>query len=633
MRVLPDIVGLDRVFDYAVPDSWHQDGRAGQLDVGSIVRVDLLSRRVRGWVVDMDVSPPADVELSPLRHLTGMGPPAELIELAGWAAWRWSGNRVSLMRTASPVRSVSAAAFRYARVGAAAVGAGAAVGRRQQRLDSVFQNPRGITVLRCAPADDGLDVALAAARLGDALIVVPDLAPAGRIASGLHRSGVSVAFGFDAWARAAAGVTVVGTRKAVWMPMPRLAAVVVIDEHDEGLQEQYAVTWNARDVALERARRRGVPAVLVSPVPSLEALAAGPSALGVVDGGTVVRIEGVGFDAAGPSALGVVDGGTGNCGYGEPDTLVSAGVVGILGRGRGSGSRHGWPVVAVLDRRDEDPVHGGLFAEGFSRFLDPVEFPGRVVVVLNRKGRSRLLACRTCGELVCNADGSSPMILDDDGLVSRDGSERRPVVCSSCGSTVLRNLRIGVNRAREDMEALAGEPVGQLTSESASMPSERIVIGTEAVLRRMRSAVVVAFLDFDQELLAPRQRANLQALTLLARAARLLCSRASGGDVSGAGRDVSDGCRTHPHLPTDDESVAGATGSGQCRCQQLARAADPAAQSPCSAGRSAGRPAYGHREGAAAQAGDGSSPLRCSGQSVRSGSSFFCSRPVGCFCS
>ena len=46
-----------------------------------------------------------------------------------------------------------------------------------------------------------------------------------------------------------------------------LAAVVVLDEHDEALQEERAPTWHARDVVVERARRAGVPCVLVSPVP------------------------------------------------------------------------------------------------------------------------------------------------------------------------------------------------------------------------------------------------------------------------------------------------------------------------------------------------------------------------------
>ena len=142
----------------------------------------------------------------------------------------------------------------------------------------------------------------------------------------------------------------------------------------------------------------------------------------------------------------------------------------------------------VLDRRGEDPVMSGPFAQGFRRFLDPSGHLGRVAVVLNRKGRSRLLACKACGELVRTIDGRDPMILTDGELVSRDGRESRPAVCVECGSTVLRNLRMGVTRAREELAALVREPVGELTSDTAAMPPERIVIGTEALLWRIRSA-------------------------------------------------------------------------------------------------------------------------------------------------
>ena len=55
--------------------------------------------------------------------------------------------------------------------------------------------------------------------------------------------------------------------------MPVVGAVVVLDEHDEALQEERAPTWHARDVAVERARRAGATCVLVSPVPTLEAVA------------------------------------------------------------------------------------------------------------------------------------------------------------------------------------------------------------------------------------------------------------------------------------------------------------------------------------------------------------------------
>jgi primosomal protein N' (replication factor Y) len=56
-------------------------------------------------------------------------------------------------------------------------------------------------------------------------------------------------------------------------------------------------------------------------------------------------------------------------------------------------------------------------------------------------------------------------------------------------------------------------------------------VGTEAGLHQVRRADVVAFLDVDQELLAPRYRAAEQALGLLARAARLVGGKERGGRV------------------------------------------------------------------------------------------------------
>ena len=466
VRVQPDVVRLDKKFYYAVPEAWHADGRAERLAVGSIVRFALGGRRLRGWIMEVGVDPPPDIELQPLAKLTGMGPPAEVVSLAGWAAWRWAGRPVHLLRAASPTRVVT----RPAAARAVAVGADSS----PQPYHGLFDRPDSVTVLRCPPADDGTAVAQAAARRGDSLIVVPTPADARRIAVGLRSGGVRVALGLDDWAVAAAGATVIGTRTAVWLPMPSLAAVVVLDEHSEALQSEQAPTWHAREVALERARRVGAPAVLVSPVPTLEALAAG-----------------------------------------ELTTL-----------GRAT-EREGWPAVDVLDRRFGDPVRSGLFAEGLRDRL--ISAPGRVAVVLNRKGRARLLACKACGELARTSDGRVPMRLTDDELVAADGSERRPVVCAGCGSTVLRNLRMGVTRAREELAVLAGEPVGELTADSDRFADERIVIGTEAVLWRLPSVAAVVFLDFDQELLAPRQRASEQALALLARGARLTGGRRDGG--------------------------------------------------------------------------------------------------------
>ncbi len=76
------------------------------------------------------------------------------------------------------------------------------------------------------------------------------------------------------WREAADGAAdlVLGTRLAVFAPMPRLGLVVVDEEHDASFKQQEGVHYHGRDVAVWRARQRGVPIVLGSATPSLETL-------------------------------------------------------------------------------------------------------------------------------------------------------------------------------------------------------------------------------------------------------------------------------------------------------------------------------------------------------------------------
>ena len=291
----------------------------------------------------------------------------------------------------------------------------------------------------------------------------------------LRRAGVAVASHPSGWALGASGATVVGTRAAAWAPVADLAAVVVLDEHDEAHQQEQAPTWHARDVAIERARRAGVPCVLTSPCPTLEALAWG-------------------------------------------DLLAAD-------RTR---DRAGWPPVEVVDRRDEDPRRAGLFSAPLVRLL---RSDRRVLCVLNRTGRAQLLACAACGELARCARCAAAVQQPEEALHCPRCGDDRPAVCLQCGGTRFKNARAGVTRVREELAALVGEPVTELTAKSsADTPLSRVVVGTEAVLQRIDRADAVAFLDLDQALLAPRYRAAEQALALVARAARVV---AASGPASG----------------------------------------------------------------------------------------------------
>ena len=461
VRVLTDVVAVDREFTYAVPEGWADDPRFG---VGAMVRVVLHGRRVGGWITEVGVESPEGVELAPLAKLSSQGPDRELIDLSEWAAWRWAGRRAHFLRTASPSRVVTALP-------------------RPSRSRLVLADDRadlfegeGRTV-RHGPSDDPLPIAMAAAARGQALILVPDHDRADGLARQLQREGAWAVRYPDGWAAAAAGATVVGTMSAAWAPAPNLAAVLVIDEHDESFRSEAAPTWSGRDVAVERARRAGVPCVLLSPVPSLEALRSRP----------------------------------------------------VMRPSRGS-EGDSWPQVEVADRRSEDPGRAGLYSPALVQALRD---GGRVACVLNRKGRSLLLACQLCGELaVCTECGSSMVQTGDKGMKCRAAGHVRPTVCAECGSTKMRNLRAGIKRVREEVEALVRSPVAEVTSSGyVGPPTARVVVGTEAVLHLGRPFDVVAFLEFDQELLAPRFRAREQALALIARAARITGPRDDGGKI------------------------------------------------------------------------------------------------------
>lgn len=416
--------------------------------VGSIVRIDLNGRRVRGWVVAEGAGAASDVALKPIAKVSPGFVAPELIELSTWAAWRWAGKRRHFLGTASTV------------VSGRSSGAPAATTppRSPSWADEAFSQPR--SVVRLAPAIDPFPLIAAATALGPTLVLVPSLARVERLQRRLREERI--------------GGVVVGARAGAWAACDGLGAVVVIDAHDEVYAEERTPTWNAWRVAAERAVRAGAPCVLVTPTPSLEHLAWG--ALVTTDHAT---------------------------------------------------ERRGWARLEVVDRRGDDP-RTGLWS---TRVVDAVRAAERVVCVLNRTGRAKLLACASCATIASCEKCAAAVSQPDDSLVCGRCGTERPLVCLACGASRFKSLRIGTSRAAEELAALVGAPVGEVTGVSQDLPDTKVVVGTEAVLHRIGRADLVVFIDFDAELAAPHFRANEATMSLLARASRLVRGRLEDGRV------------------------------------------------------------------------------------------------------
>jgi primosomal protein N' (replication factor Y) len=347
---------------------------------------------------------------------------------------------------------------------------------------------RGDALIVPSPAGPA-DIAILVAPEGSTIVIDPSQTRAARLAVALRDEGREVVtVGSEhsaghrtgAWDRARAGACVViGGRTAVWAPVPDLATIIVLDEADEALEDERAPTWNARDVAVERARRVHATVRLVTPAPTVDAVVT------------------VGAPA-------------------EPAVRVR------------------WPRVQVVDQRDEEPGHGMLssaLADALHRVLDAGE---RAVCVLNRTGRARLLACNACRELArCERCGATVQQRDE-GFLCAHCDTARPLVCLHCHGGGFRALRPGIGRVREDLAALLPRAsIGAVDARSEittpeTTATDDVLIGTEAVLHRVGpddGVGLVAFLELDQELLAPRARAAEQALWLLVRGARLFEGR------------------------------------------------------------------------------------------------------------
>ncbi len=284
----------------------------------------------------------------------------------------------------------------------------------------------------------------------------------------------------NAWRAAADGTAriVVGTRSAVFAPVPELGVIIVDEEHDASLkQHESGFHYSARDLALVRAQRAQRPVVLGSATPSLETLQ--NVATGRYQQLRLPRRAG----QAAPPRLALVD---------LRAHAVTAGLA--------------TPVVQALERH--------LAADG------------QVLVFLNRRGYAPTLLCTACGWVAQCRDCDARLTVHQ-----RSGRLRchhcgadtvLPKVCPQCGFEV-RPVGQGTERVEErlrelfphqalvrvDRDMVRGQGDMDAAMHSINSGAARILVGTQMITKGhdFQNMTLVVVLNADQGLFSTDFRA------------------------------------------------------------------------------------------------------------------------------
>ncbi len=203
---------------------------------------------------------------------------------------------------------------------------------------------------------------------------------------------------------------VLGTRLAVFAPLERLGLIVVDEEHDPSYKQMEGLRYHARDVAVWRARQRGVPVVLGSATPSLE---------------TWINAQG------------------GR--YRRLDLPARAGAARL-------------PEVRLIDTRTDRPRQG-LTQALLAALGENLAQGQQSLVFINRRGYAPTLLCNACGHVLPCPRCAAHLVLHRQragfrlqchhcGLV-----QAPPEACPECGALDLRPSGQGTQRLEEALAA------------------------------------------------------------------------------------------------------------------------------------------------------------------------------------
>ena len=227
----------------------------------------------------------------------------------------------------------------------------------------------------------------------------------------LMHSEVSDRERLNAWlaARDGAAEIVIGTRSALFTPFRDLGLIVIDEEHDSSYKQQDGLRYHARDLAMVRARRLGIPVIMGSATPSLESL-----------------------------------------------HNAQNGRYALLRLSRRAGAAQP-PTLYRLDVRSQ-PLDSGISPPLQKAISDTLAAGQQVLVFLNRRGFAPVLMCQDCGWMgdchACDARLTLHQRYNELRCHHCGHIEQRPHACPKCQSLQLHPVGAGTERAEERLQLL-----------------------------------------------------------------------------------------------------------------------------------------------------------------------------------
>jgi primosomal protein N' (replication factor Y) len=304
-----------------------------------------------------------------------------------------------------------------------------------------------------------------------------------------------------AWRAARSGTApvVIGTRSAVFAALPDPGVIIVDEEHDSSYKQQEGFRYSARDLAVARAQRHGIPVVLGSATPSLESLAN-------VAAGRYQRLE-------------------------LPERT----------------GRAGKPRIAIVDLRHH-AARDGLAQPVLAAIERHLADRGQVLVYLNRRGYAPTLFCTGCGWIApCpSCDARLTVHMRRARLVCHHCGvdEPMPFGCPKCGAEVrpvgqgterveqaLNDVFPGIPLVRVDRDVIRRRGDIERALEQVASGKARILLGTQMLTKGhdYPDVTLVAVLNADQGLFG----ADFRASERLAQQIVQVSGRAGRGDRPG----------------------------------------------------------------------------------------------------